>query len=137
MTLRAPTSAAARDAATTGTDTPRAAGADIADATPAGPVFDNTAKLSEREVDIVRRIATGMSNDQIADSIFVSVNTVKSYIRSAYRKMRVGTRSHAVVWAFDHGLVSPVLTKAALAAQRTPTTADVAARAAHHHDLAS
>ena len=35
--------------------------------------------------------------------MFLSVNTVKSYIRSAYRKMRVDNRTRAVLWGVDHG----------------------------------
>lgn len=96
--------------------------------TPAEVGFDNSVGLTEREVEIVSRIATGMSNQQIGSSIFVSVNTVKSYIRSAYRKMNVETRSQAVVWAFNHALVAPVLTEAVLATQQArSTSAGVAA----------
>lgn len=86
--------------------------------------FDNTAGLTEREYDIVRLIATGITNQEVGRALFVSVNTVKSYVRSAYRKMGVQTRSQAVVWAFDHGLVAPALT-------------DVAARTRHLSVVAS
>lgn len=64
------------------------------------------ATLSERERDVLCLIATGLSNQEIADRLFLGVNTVKTYIRTAYRKIRVQSRSQAVVWAFRSGLVS-------------------------------
>lgn len=62
--------------------------------------------LTVRESEIVGLVATGLSNQQIADQSFISVNTLKSYIRSAYRKMGVTSRSKAVLWALEHGLPS-------------------------------
>lgn len=69
--------------------------------------FDNSVGLSARECEILRLVATGLSNQQIAGTIFVGVNTIKTYIRSTYRKLKVESRTQAVVWAFDHGLVEP------------------------------
>ena len=69
--------------------------------------FDNNVGLTDREVDIVRLVATGLTNDEIATTLFLSVNTVKSYIRSAYGRMRVDSRALAIIWAFDHRLVMP------------------------------
>ncbi len=60
--------------------------------------------LSRREEEIVRLIAAGRTNGEIADQLYLSVNSVKTYIRTAYRKMGVSRRSHAVVWAVEHGL---------------------------------
>ena len=59
--------------------------------------------LSAREAEIIALITQGLSNEEIADRMFLSVNTVKSYIRSAYRKMRVDNRTRAVLWGIDHG----------------------------------
>ncbi|MGI9155941.1 MAG: response regulator transcription factor, partial [Marmoricola sp.] len=59
--------------------------------------------LSEREAEIIALIAQGLSNQEIADQAYLSINTVKSYIRSSYRKMGVTTRSRAVLWGIDHG----------------------------------
>ena len=64
--------------------------------------------LSEREAEIVSLITHGLGNDEIADRLFLSINTVKSYIRTAYRKMGVTTRSQAVLWGVDHGFKKPV-----------------------------
>lgn len=52
--------------------------------------------LTPRERDIVSRIARGMSNAEIAEQLFLSINSVKTYVRTAYRKMGVATRSQAV-----------------------------------------
>jgi NarL family two-component system response regulator LiaR len=60
--------------------------------------------LTPRESEVFTLIAQGLSNLEIADRAFISINSVKSYIRSAYRKVGVSSRSQAVVWAFDHGL---------------------------------
>ncbi len=65
------------------------------------------AGLTVRESEIVGLVATGLSNQQIADQSFISINTVKSYIRSAYRKMGVTSRSKALLWALDHGIPEP------------------------------
>lgn len=59
--------------------------------------------LSPQEVKALRLIAAGHTNDEIADTMFVSINTVKTYIRSAYRKIGVKSRSQAVGWALSHG----------------------------------
>ncbi|MEP6814481.1 MAG: response regulator transcription factor, partial [Marmoricola sp.] len=59
--------------------------------------------LSLRESEIIALIAQGLSNQEIADRAYLSINTVKSYIRSSYRKMGVTTRSRAVLWGVEHG----------------------------------
>lgn len=61
--------------------------------------------LGQREAEIVGLIAQGLGNQEISEQLYLSINTIKSYVRSAYRKMRVETRVQAVLWAIDHGLV--------------------------------
>ena len=61
--------------------------------------------LSAREAEIVALIAQGLSNQQIAQRLFLSINSIKFYIRSAYRTMGVTTRAQAVLWAADHDLI--------------------------------
>jgi DNA-binding CsgD family transcriptional regulator len=61
------------------------------------------AGLSSREAEIIALITQGLSNQQIADRVYLSINSIKSYIRSAYRKMQVTTRSQAVLWGVEHG----------------------------------
>jgi DNA-binding NarL/FixJ family response regulator len=62
--------------------------------------------LTVREGQIVSLIAAGFTNRQIADHSYLSVNTVKTSIRSAYRKMGVSGRTQAVVWAVQHDHVA-------------------------------
>jgi DNA-binding NarL/FixJ family response regulator len=72
------------------------------------PEWQGDEGLTEREVEILTRVGAGLSNAEIGRELFLSLNTVKSYIRSAYRKIGVGTRSQAVLWVFDHDLHGPV-----------------------------
>jgi len=60
--------------------------------------------LTQREQDVIILITAGLSNQQIADQAYVTINSVKSYIRSAYRKIGVTSRSQAVLWGVAHGL---------------------------------
>ena len=65
------------------------------------------AGLTEREVAVLELIAAGLSNDQIAAQLFVSINTVKTYVRTAYRRIGATSRSQAVIWALGQGLGPP------------------------------
>ena len=65
--------------------------------------------LTARERETLALIATGRSNDEIAREMGISLNSVKSYIRSAYRKTGVQSRSQAVLWAVTHGVRVEVL----------------------------
>ncbi len=62
--------------------------------------------LTEREAWVLGLIAQGLSNDEIARAGYLSINTVKTYVRSAYRKIGVRSRSQAVAWALHRGLPS-------------------------------
>jgi DNA-binding NarL/FixJ family response regulator len=59
--------------------------------------------LTEREVDVLELVLQGLSNAEIAQASFVSINTVKIHIRTAYRKMGVSSRSQAILWCIAHG----------------------------------
>lgn len=65
----------------------------------------DTAGLSPRESEMLALIVQGRSNEEIAATCYLSINTVKTYIRDAYRKAGVTTRPQAVAWAIRHGLV--------------------------------
>jgi DNA-binding CsgD family transcriptional regulator len=58
--------------------------------------------LSPRESQVVSLIVDGLSNHEIADQSYLSIHSVKTYIRSAYQKMGVERRTQAVTWAFRH-----------------------------------
>lgn len=79
---------------------------------PAAPMRRNNAMaawpgedkgLTSRESEVLSLIVCGLSNQEIAERIFLSINSVKSYIRTAYRKMGVTSRSQAVLWGLEHG----------------------------------
>ena len=62
-------------------------------------------ELSLKEEDVLRGLCKGMSNQEIADSLVVSIDTVKSHIGSLLRKLQANNRTHAVVVAFQQGLI--------------------------------
>jgi DNA-binding NarL/FixJ family response regulator len=61
--------------------------------------------LSGRENDVLRLLARGYSNDQIAGLLGISEGTVKNHVTNIYDKIGVHTRSEAVAWAWEHGVV--------------------------------
>ena len=75
--------------------------------TPATPRSASTptgvADLSTREAEVLDLICRGMSNLEIADQLFVSVNSVKTYVRQIYQKIGVARRAQAVAWGLAHG----------------------------------
>ncbi len=62
-----------------------------------------TEGLTDRESEILALITQGRSNADVAALTYLSVNTVKSYIRAVYRKIGVGSRTQAVLWGVGHG----------------------------------
>lgn len=76
---------------------------------PAGP-FARAAgttgrHLTEREIEVLRLLAAGHARDEIAATLFISLNTLKTQLRSIYRKLEVSQRSAAVLEAQRRGLV--------------------------------
>ena len=59
--------------------------------------------LTAREAEVIALITQGLSNSDIAAHSSLSINSVKSYIRSAYRKIGVTSRTNAVLWGVEHG----------------------------------
>ena len=77
-------------------------GARMAAAPPPGPPDG----LSEREVDVLRLIALGHTNAEIAEQLYLSVRTVETHRAHIQQKLRLGSRSELVRYALDHGLVA-------------------------------
>ncbi|MGP3914246.1 response regulator [Nonomuraea sp. 10N515B] len=72
----------------------------------AAPVrWSNPDGLTPREAEVLRLIAQGMSNQQIAASLFIGESTVKTHINNAFSKIGARSRSDAMRYAFRHGLV--------------------------------
>lgn len=59
--------------------------------------------LTAREAEVLALITQGLSNQEIADRSYLSINSVKTYIRNAYRKIGVTRRAQAVAWGMNHG----------------------------------
>ena len=69
----------------------------------AGDWPGRSAGLTPREAEILALITQGLSNQEICTRAFLSINSVKTYIRTAYRKIHVTSRSQAVLWGVDNG----------------------------------
>jgi DNA-binding NarL/FixJ family response regulator len=63
--------------------------------------------LTEREHDVLRLMARGATNTEIAASLYVAEATVKSHVGSIFTKLGVRDRPAAIVFAYDHGVVAP------------------------------
>lgn len=60
--------------------------------------------LTQREAEVLALITQGLSNNEIVEQTHLSINSVKTYIRAAYRKIGVTSRSQAVLWGTRNGL---------------------------------
>ena len=69
------------------------------------PTRGSSWPLTNRETSVLALITQGYSNAEIVEQTQLSINSIKSYIRSAYRKMDVTSRSQAVLWGVQHGLL--------------------------------
>ncbi len=61
--------------------------------------------LSERELEVLELIVNGCENQEIADSLFISIQTVRNHIRHIYEKLHVHSKSQAVAKAIKEGIV--------------------------------
>ncbi len=99
------------------------------------PLPPEKTDLSEREIEIIRLLATGVSNKEIAQKLFISPNTVKVHLRNIFAKTGAVSRTEATLFAIRTGLVlvdtpltsAPPAPEAALAAGLS-SAADGAAR---------
>jgi DNA-binding NarL/FixJ family response regulator len=66
-----------------------------------------SSELSERELEVLSRLARGESNRKIAERMYISVHTVRAHVRSLMSKLHVQNRVQAATYALRHGLVAP------------------------------
>ncbi len=85
-------------------------------ARPAAPM-ESQWDLTPREIEILRALAGGLSNKQMAREFWLSDQTIKYHLTNIYRKLKVQSRTEAVRLAYEHQLIeNPVLRQAALTA---------------------
>jgi len=66
---------------------------------------DKATSLTDRELEVLRHMATGATNSEIATVLFVSEATVKTHVGSVFSKLGVRDRAGAIVFAYQHGIV--------------------------------
>jgi DNA-binding NarL/FixJ family response regulator len=63
--------------------------------------------LTSRELEVLRAVAKGTSNQEIADELFISVNTVKTHLKNILSKLKLSNRTQVATYAIERGLVQP------------------------------
>lgn len=72
--------------------------------TPTTPVLSYPAALTDREAEVLRLVAKGFTNAQVAERLFISPRTVNAHLRTIYGKLGVSSRAAATRFAVEHGL---------------------------------
>jgi DNA-binding NarL/FixJ family response regulator len=80
---------------------------EFAQRTPRKDLKDKLNTLTEREVEVLRLIARGKTNSEIAVELFVGETTVKTHISNLFTKLDFRDRVQAVVYAYESGLIQP------------------------------
>jgi DNA-binding NarL/FixJ family response regulator len=70
------------------------------------PVAPELEQLTDRELEVLRLVATGATNSEIAERLFVGEATVKTHVSNLLSKLDIRDRIHAVIWAYENGVVA-------------------------------
>jgi DNA-binding CsgD family transcriptional regulator len=84
--------------------------------------------ISNRERAVIQAIARGSTTAEVARDLYISPHTVRSYVKTAMRKLGSRTRAHGVAVAMQHGLISGVEEDAASSDAGVPMVAGELAR---------
>lgn len=89
-----------------GTLCPDATRAVLAAAGHAPPKLGRIAGLTDREVEVLRLLARGLTNKEIASALDISTKTAGNHVQHIFEKLRVTTRSAAAIHAMQHGILA-------------------------------
>ena len=67
--------------------------------------YPHESTLTHREMDVLRSVAVGLSNQEIAKQLFISENTVKYHVHSILGKLNLADRKEVAAYAWEHGLI--------------------------------
>ena len=69
------------------------------------PIAGTAPQLTERELEVLRLVAKGLNNREVAKELFISENTVKNHIRNILEKLHLHSRMEAVVYAVREKMI--------------------------------
>ena len=90
------------------------------------------ADLTDRQVDVLRLLATGLSNREIAERLVISPRTAERHVQDVYDKIGLSTRAGAALYAMEHGLWTDLGRSTQARRGRRAETRDMSATSTRH-----